>query len=400
MKSFKYIILGAGPSGLSFAHTLKSFGESSFLVIEKESVAGGLCRSERIDGAPLDIGGGHFLDTKRKDALKLIFQFMPRSKWLEFQRISKIKIRGIEIDYPVESNLWQLPAETQVDFIESIAQAGCVRGLPMPRSFEQWISWKLGKNIAEEYMLPYNRKIWSISLNRLGTYWLYKLPNVSFRETLQSCLDKKPNGTIPAHETFLYPKEHGYGEIWKRMGEALEDQLLTSMPVVSIDVRNMMINDMFKAGKIINTIPWTQWLHISNVPKSVKGDIKKLHFASIDVDYYSEQLSTNAQWVYEPDERLSYHRILCRKNFCNGEGYWTETNSKRATTPKGLRFSNEYAYPLNTRDKPSRISNILIWARRNHIMGLGRWGTWEHMNSDVAVSLGIKAAKQAMGIQC
>ena len=77
METYRYIILGAGPSGLSFAHTLKALGENSFLVIEKESVAGGLCRSEAVDGAQLDIGGGHFLDVKRKEVLNFLFRFMP-----------------------------------------------------------------------------------------------------------------------------------------------------------------------------------------------------------------------------------------------------------------------------------------------------------------------------------
>jgi UDP-galactopyranose mutase len=65
MEKIKYLILGAGPSGLAFAHTLLQHGETSFLVIEKESRAGGLCRSEFVDGHPLDIGGGHFLDTSQ-----------------------------------------------------------------------------------------------------------------------------------------------------------------------------------------------------------------------------------------------------------------------------------------------------------------------------------------------
>ena len=38
----KYLILGAGPSGLTFANTLLDAGETDFLVIEKESDAGGL----------------------------------------------------------------------------------------------------------------------------------------------------------------------------------------------------------------------------------------------------------------------------------------------------------------------------------------------------------------------
>ena len=46
----KYLILGAGPAGLSFANGLKQSGENDFIVLEKESEAGGLCRSKNVDG--------------------------------------------------------------------------------------------------------------------------------------------------------------------------------------------------------------------------------------------------------------------------------------------------------------------------------------------------------------
>jgi protoporphyrinogen oxidase len=396
-QTYKYIILGAGPSGLSLAHALKQSGEESFLVIENEPVAGGLCRSEEVDGSPLDIGGGHFLDIKRKDVLDFLFQFLPHSEWQEYSRISKINIRGTEIDYPFEANLWQLPIADRVDFLESIAKAGCVCGTPMPESFEEWIYWKLGDRIAEEYMLPYNRKIWSTDLDDLGTYWLYKLPDVSFRETLLSCLEGKPAGSLPAHGTFLYPRHFGYGEVWKRMGDALGDHLLPSTPVTRIDIAHGVINDSFRGDKIITSIPWTAWPGIAEIPASIESSISSLRNASIDVDYTPDNLATEAHWIYDPDERLSYHRILCRSNFCHGSrGYWTETNSQRAITAKGWRYRNEFAYPLNTLGKPEAIATILAWADQNNIIGLGRWGTWEHMNSDVAVSMGITAAKNLL----
>ena len=41
----KYLILGAGPAGLSFANRLKQKGITNFLILEKEKTAGGLCRS-------------------------------------------------------------------------------------------------------------------------------------------------------------------------------------------------------------------------------------------------------------------------------------------------------------------------------------------------------------------
>jgi protoporphyrinogen oxidase len=55
MQSVRFCILGAGPAGLAFAATLHAAGEHSFIVLEKERVAGGLCRSEDVDGGPLDI---------------------------------------------------------------------------------------------------------------------------------------------------------------------------------------------------------------------------------------------------------------------------------------------------------------------------------------------------------
>ena len=60
----KYLIIGAGPSGLAFANRLLERGEKDFLVLEEENEAGGLCRSVLAGGFPLDRGGGHFLDVR------------------------------------------------------------------------------------------------------------------------------------------------------------------------------------------------------------------------------------------------------------------------------------------------------------------------------------------------
>jgi len=394
MTKVKFLILGAGPSGLTFAHTLQEAGEHSFLVIEKELEPGGLCRSAIVDGAPLDIGGGHFLDVRKKEVLEFLFRFMPESEWNKFSRIAKLRLRGSEVDHPLESNLWQLPDEVQADFLESIAQAGSVRGEPMPESFEEWICWKLGERIAREYMLPYNRKMWRMPLEKLGTYWLYKLPDVSFRETLLSCLKRRAEGSLPAHGTFLYPKKFGYGEVWRRMGEELGDHLVPGQPVSKIDVSQKTVNGNLRAEVIVNTIPWPAWQRTDAVPDEVGRSISQLVHTSVDVDYEPENPKGAAHWIYEPDENIRYHRILCRANFCPGsKGCWTETNAAASGPAKSFRHRNEFAYPVNTAEKPKAVEAINKWARANGILPLGRWGEWEHMNSDVAVSLAMKATK-------
>ena len=114
--------------------------------------------------------------------------------------------------------------------------------------------------------------------------------------------------------------------------------------------------------------------------------------------YHEENLDTEAQWIYYPDPKLDYHRILVRHNFCpDSKGYWTETNLVRYKEDKTKKaFVNEYAYPLNTIDKPVAIKNILDFMEKRDIIGLGRWGEWQHYNSDVVVELGMKLADRLL----
>ncbi|MCM1468557.1 MAG: NAD(P)-binding protein, partial [Alistipes sp.] len=134
----KYLILGAGPAGLTFANMLKKQGEPDFLVLEKEPEAGGLCRSSMTDGSELDIGGGHFLDVRRPEVVDFLFEFMPREEWNMFDRDSRIAIHGTQIGHPFEANIWQLPEELQEMYLRSIKEAGCNNGIPKPLRFTDW----------------------------------------------------------------------------------------------------------------------------------------------------------------------------------------------------------------------------------------------------------------------
>ncbi|MEI8283819.1 MAG: NAD(P)-binding protein [bacterium] len=395
MKIFKYVILGAGPSGLSIAHALVTKGVAleSILVVEKENEAGGLCRSKAVEGAPLDIGGGHFLDIKNKKVVDFLQNFLHENEWQEFNRVAKINIFHQHIDHPFEANLWQLPVDLQVNFLESVAQSGFAKGNQMPANFEEWVRWKFGERIADDYLLPYNRKIWSMELSRLGIYWLYKLPDVSFREILYSCLQSKAHGKIPAHAKFLYPKNYGYGEVWKRMGDALGKSLRLGIELSSLDCETLIINNQWKAETIISTIPWMSFCNTCNLPGQVVDLISQLINVGIDIDYFDENIESDAHWIYEPHDNVIHHRKLLRKNFLIGSrGYWTETNTLRSKPKKGFRHTNPFAYPVNTIDKPKVIQSIAQWAHSKNIIPLGRWGKWEHMNSDVAVAEALELA--------
>ncbi len=394
----KFLILGAGPAGLCIANLLKRKGENSFLILEKEEVAGGLCRSTIVDGFPLDIGGGHFLDTRRSEVNNFLFSFLTENEWNLFERNTKINLNNIQIDYPFESNIWQLDIEKQIEYLKSVAIAGSNLNVKKPKKFVEWIKWKLGNQIAKTYMLPYNQKLFGDNLNQLGTYWLEKLPNVSFEEILRSCLQKKAYGKTPAHANFYYPKRYGYGEVWNRMAASVERHIQYSTNVVALNFSEKNVIDQrgkkYSATYIISTIPWNSFKNFIGMPSLIQNSIKCLKHVPIRVDYYPINLETKAQWIYCPDQNLPYHRILVRHNFCNhSRGFWTETNGNKSlylgNESEHFTYLNEYAYPLNTIKKPRIMANLLNWCRRNDVYAIGRWGEHEHYNSDVVVEKAI-----------
>jgi UDP-galactopyranose mutase len=131
------------------------------------------------------------------------------------------------------------------------------------------------------------------------------------------------------------------------------------------------------------------------MPEEIVKEIHTLKHTSVNITYYGEEMDNDAQWIYYPDMELSFHRILLRKNFIDGaNGYWTETNSERYDGKGKLTFYNEYAYPLNTIHKRTAIHKILEWCSNYHVIGLGRWGEWEHYNSDVTVDKAIRLAQK------
>lgn len=396
----KYLILGAGPAGLTAAVRLKQCGENSLLVLEKEKEAGGLCRSATVDGAPFDIGGGHFLDVRRPKVNEFLFWFMPEMEWNIYTRDSQIQMGDVFVHHPLEANIWELPDDMQRDYLDSVSKAGSNRNIPMPDTFVEWIRWKLGDRITDDYMLPYNRKMFSDELNELGTYWLEKLPNVSYEETLESCKQHKAYGVQPGHAQFYYPKKTGYGELWDRMADSLAGQILYDTDIKGINFEDRSVTSSeggcFRADRIINTIPWQEFDALNGMPEKLVGNISKLKHSAIETRYFSETLDTDAHWIYEPCENLPYHRILVRSNFCpNSRGYWTETRMERVNmftkeNDTGIRFVNEYAYPLNTIGKQERIKELLEWCEAHQVYGLGRWGEHQHYNSDVTVEKALQ----------
>ena len=178
------------------------------------------------------------------------------------------------------------------------------------------------------------------------------------------------------------------------MGKALGDSLICNCCVKTLNLTEKTVTSSdgtsYSADTIITTIPWKCFESIEGCDKEILDLIPGLMHTGTEIRYIPENLDTEAHWVYVPDKDISYHRILVRHNFCEGSrGYWLETNMNRVSMGENRKdsvaFPNEYTYPLNTIDKPERMSKLLPYMRSHGIIGLGRWGEHEHYNSDRTV---------------
>lgn len=400
--TYDYAIIGAGISGVTFARLLQQAGKHNFIILEQSDTAGGLCQSQQVGGHTIDLGGGHFLCTKYPEVYDFIFRHIPQSEFNYFDRISKINVGGTKIDYPLESNIWQLPSNTCAEFLISIIQNGESRGVPAPQDFEAWCRWKLGDRVTDHYMIPYNRKVWGVMPKEMDIDWLHKIPRLNIQEITTACLTQRADrDKMPSHSGFYYPKFGGFQRVFDAIADPVRDNIRTGFRVKDIERTRsgLSINGDVVATRIINTAPWEALQPSSLFPEEIRKEISKLRYSGLVVSLEEKQHETGTHWCYEPSLDRSYHREFYIKNYAADSrinGVMKETNVARWTGSDAHIFStvNKHAYPVPSLGWASSIDRILSYAESQQVFGLGRWGQWKYLNSDVCIWEAMQLAKR------
>jgi len=100
----KYLILGAGPTGLGAGNRLSELSEKSFLVLEKNPHVGGLAASFKdAHGFTWDIGG-HVLFSHYEYFDRLLAEVLGQD-FLEHRREAWIRAAGTWVPYPFQNNM-------------------------------------------------------------------------------------------------------------------------------------------------------------------------------------------------------------------------------------------------------------------------------------------------------
>lgn len=396
-KIYNYLIIGGGITGAAAARRLQQLGEENFLLLEAEKETGGLCRTKVIDGHYLDIGGGHVLHSKFPEVLNWIFEHIPKDDFNNYNTKVLIDLEGHPVEFPIELNLWQLPTEMQVEYLYSYLNAAS-KDIKY-ENFESWIRNYLGDKIAENYMIPYNKKLWCMDISKLNTDWLIKIPETDIKLVLRSIIEKDANFTekVVSHRSFYYPKYGGFQSVFDAIKKPIEDHIELNQDVKTLrydkDKAVWHVNEKYIAKKIINTAPWTK-LDIQIDGFDYKKEFKNLEYLSDVISLWErEPYSHNAHWMYIPNLDIEQHREFYICNFApysKAGGVMTDINRKRwiengkkwkAGTPL-FEHENIYSYPLPTKVYKESMKKILNFSKDYNLYGLGRWGQWQYFNTD------------------
>ncbi|MDA9711936.1 FAD-dependent oxidoreductase [Acidimicrobiaceae bacterium] len=427
MSKSKIGVLGGGVSSLAFSH----FYEKKVSIIEKESTLGGLCRSFiDDDGVAWDIGP-HITFSKNQEILEFIISLTEMN---ELKRSNRIIHDGRFIKYPFENDLSSL-SDKDRDYCLNTFLDNPYENYPSTNMLEFFYEI-FGEGITRLFLEPYNRKIWKYETSFMDKQMVERIPKPPPEDIIASAKGEQTEGYL--HQLYFhYPEKGGFQTIVNSLAKKIENkaEVYLENKIVGINLSNdiEIVTDKqkFNFDKIISTIPIHELLPIINPepPSEIMEALSKLKYNSIHITC----LKVKGDWLGDnfaitiADPDIIFHR-LSRLNFL-GEHYAQRgyTNIMVETTfRKGLKedldhttledkiikdlksldivnvekieniFTNtfKYAYVIYDQNHRKNTDLVLDYLRSVNITPLGRFGTFEYINSDKAIELAKELAEK------
>ncbi|MCK4809501.1 MAG: NAD(P)-binding protein [Candidatus Omnitrophica bacterium] len=424
--SSKIIILGAGLSGISAAYSLRKLGMKC-RIFEKEPRAGGLCKSTAVNGFTFDYCG-HLLHFRHKHTLSFIKGLL-KDNLAEHKRDAKIYSFKKFTRYPFQVNLYGLPhsivKKCLVDFIK-VHTDGAKN--TSPNNFLQWCYKNFGDGITKYFMLPYNNKFWTTSLDNLSYKWVDGFVVIpTLRQVIEGTIEESKRN-LGYHSFFWYPENGGIEELIKSFLPYIED-ISTEHEAVEIDPVAKQIR--FKNGAkekydiLISTIPLPELSKIiTKIPKCTLREFKNLKWVSIfNLNLgIRRAIKPGWHWIYFPENEFKFFRVGFYHNFSSSAGSYGKSSLYIETSyskEKPLNRKNitgriikdlikariltkedvieaktindiKYAYPMYDCSWETARSNILKFLNSCNIFPLGRFGGWQYMSMEDVVLESMK----------
>ncbi|WP_089728244.1 FAD-dependent oxidoreductase, partial [Candidatus Thiosymbion oneisti] len=207
------IVIGAGPAGLAAALEFLRHGHVP-LVLEKDSIVGGIARTESYQGFSFDMGGHRFFT--KSDYVKGMWQDLLGEDFLLRSRLSRIFYRHKFFAYP--PRLWDaLMGLGPWESIRILASYLRWQLLPYRQvtTFEHWVTNAFGKCLFEHFFKTYTEKVWGIPCNELRAEWAaQRIRGLSLGVVIKNLVRKTGTRVTTLIDQFHYPR-FGPGMMWE-----------------------------------------------------------------------------------------------------------------------------------------------------------------------------------------
>ncbi len=442
--SVEYLILGAGPAGLSAALELCRHG-ASVLLVEKESGCGGLCRTHRRDGFSFDMGGHRFI-TRDREIFDSVAGLMG-SNLRVAERTSVIRLGGKEYHYPLKlSEVLRGEGLTGVARIFLSFVGARFRRSPAGPSFADWTQRQFGKEIYQRFFAPYTRKLWDLDPGELSSDWAAeRISRISLGDVALHALRLRRHPPRTFARRYCYPRQ-GIGQIFesleaeaRRLGAGCITRARVAQvkpgPPHEVRLETPRGDVEITCGRILSTIPVPELVALLPAPPEVRHAASQLSFRSLrfaNLQLEGPPLSDRT-WIYVPQKEYLMTRIQfpARRSPencppgktsiqleipCNfGDELWARPREEllprlleeleqlgfpvRSRVIDSFDVRARHAYPVYRRDYREHLERVLSWIdQQDGIATFGRQGRFQYIFFDRAMRAGVDAARRCLGL--
>jgi protoporphyrinogen oxidase len=284
------LVLGAGPAGLTAALHLAQRGRG-VTVLERESLVGGLARTEERDGFRFDLGGHRFF-TKHPE-VQALWEDLLGDELLLRPRMSRIRYGGRMFAYPLDAvdvvrNLgpWEL-SRALGSYLRARTSTGDTD------TFEEWVTRRFGRRLYEMFFSTYTEKVWGVPGSELRAEWAaQRIRGMSFgkavRAAFRGVVDDDAGSLRSLVGEFSYPRL-GPGQMWEAMRDRVESlggRVLTGAPASAIEIEDGRVaavstpHERFECSQVISSLPLAAVAQIASpgVPAAVASAAAGLRY--------------------------------------------------------------------------------------------------------------------------
>lgn len=431
------VVIGAGMAGIGAGLGLLSKGEA-FIVLERHEKVGGLAGSIRVGDWVFD-HTGHFLHFRDNQVCELLSTITELNAVV---RRAAVAFDGRFVPYPFQQNLWALGAEQALDMVMGAVDAWCNRSHEIA-TFEDWILASVGPQIADAFMIPYNRKLYGVDPKLLaaeqgGSY----IPRPDLRQIIRGALAPSGDG-VGYNATFYYPKSGTIQGVAEALARPIRERILLGEKVVKINATHC---EVWCASGIrlrydpplFSTIPLPvlatlieaedlqNQLRLEEI-RRLSRSLRATRILNINVGIKGG-VGLPYHWIYVPDERQPFYRVGVYSNVAPGccpdgcSSVWAEVNAGTGPSAPGTQIDRDLltrvlaglaslgvvhpdacidevyvddiwpGYVLLQPGDREKVADILSSFLSMGVVSVGRYGRWTYMSMEDSFLEGLGAA--------